>query len=123
MSLMPCPRTTPTHRPIPTVRTRHGILRSVPAPAPVAAPAPAPEPAVAGPDWAELLSRREQEVLRCVARGLSNAEIAAELFISLATVKSHVARLLAKLCARDRVQLVVMAFRSGFVDCPRHQGR
>ncbi|NYJ00086.1 DNA-binding NarL/FixJ family response regulator [Nocardioides thalensis] len=128
MSLMPCPRNPPTHRPIPTVRTRHGILRSVPAPGPMPAPAtpapttlPAPDPA--GPAWAELLSRREQEVLRCVARGLSNAEIAAELFISIATVKSHVARLLGKLCARDRVQLVVMAFRSGFVECPAHKRR
>lgn len=118
MSLMPCPRTTPAHRPITTVRPRHGILRSVPAPTAVPVAPPAPEPAPAGPAWVELLSRREQEVLRCVARGLSNAEIAAELFISLATVKSHVARLLAKLCARDRVQLVVMAFRTGFVECP-----
>lgn len=128
MSLMPCPRTPPSHRPNPTVRPRHGILRSVPTPAPTPAPSPAPMPApaapvsgAAGPAWAELLSRREREVLRCVARGLSNAEIAAELFISLATVKSHVARLLAKLCARDRVQLVVMAFQSGFVDCPAHR--
>jgi len=77
-------------------------------------PAPAPP---AGPVWVEELSRREREVLRCVARGLSNAEIAEELFISLATVKSHVARILAKTCARDRVQLVVLAFRSGFVEC------
>lgn len=113
MSVMPCPRTPATHRPIPTMRPRYGVLRSVPMPMPVPVAA---EPAA--PAWGEQLSRREQEVLRCVARGLSNAEIAAELFISLATVKSHVARLLAKLCARDRVQLVVMAFRSGFVECP-----
>ena len=67
------------------------------------------------PTWPARLSPRETEVLLCVARGMSNAEIAAELFISLATVKSHVARLLTKVRARDRVQLVVVAYRSGFV--------
>ena len=54
-------------------------------------------------------------MLRLVARGRSNAEIAGELFISLPTVKSHVASLLTKLGARDRVQLVVAAYESGFV--------
>ena len=70
---------------------------------------------VRDPSWMDLLSEREKEVLRCVARGQSNAEIAGELFISLATVKTHVARLLLKLGVRDRVQLVVAAYRSGFV--------
>ncbi|HWJ81454.1 MAG TPA: response regulator transcription factor [Nocardioides sp.] len=69
----------------------------------------------AWPAWAERLSRREVEVLHCVARGLSNAEIADELFVSLTTVKSHVARLLHKVGVRDRTQLVVAAYRSGFV--------
>lgn len=67
------------------------------------------------PPWLDLLSEREKQVLRCVARGQSNAEVAGELFISLATVKTHVARLLVKVGVRDRVQLVVVAYRSGFV--------
>ena len=63
----------------------------------------------------DLLTDRETEVLRAVARGRSNAEIAAELFISYATAKTHVSRLLTKLQVRDRAQLVMLAYENGIV--------
>ena len=62
---------------------------------------------------ADRLTEREHEVWTLVARGLSNAEIAAEMFVSVQTVKTHVARVLAKLGVRDRVQAIVVAYESG----------
>ena len=65
------------------------------------------------------LTDREAEVLAAVARGLSNAEIAEELFMSHATAKTHVSRLLTKLDVRDRAQLVVIAYEAGRGDAGR----
>ena len=72
-----------------------------------------PEAASVAPAALQSLTDREREVLREVARGLSNTEIAERLHMSGATAKTHVSRLLTKLAARDRAQLVVIAYESG----------
>jgi len=96
--------------------TRRLISEFSRSPAPATATAPAASPR--GTDVAGLLTERECEVLRLVATGMSNAEIAGKLCISPATAKTHVAHLLTKLDARDRVQLVIIAYQAGLATSP-----
>jgi len=72
-------------------------------------------PEAKAPDRLDRLTERETDVLRLIAQGLSNDEIARELIISPLTAKTHVRRMLAKLDARDRAQLVVIAYETGLV--------
>jgi len=88
-------------------RRRSGSVREV------LAHEPAPPRAL--PDELRRLTARELTVLRAMATGASNAEIARDLFLSVATVKTHVARVLAKLGLRDRTQAVVFAYESRLV--------
>ncbi len=78
-----------------------------------------PEVAPSVPPALSELTQREREVLILVARGFANTEIAAQLVVSVPTVKTHIGRLLAKLSARDRAQLVIAAYESGLVSPPR----
>jgi DNA-binding NarL/FixJ family response regulator len=91
----------------PSVTRRLLTEFATPRPAEPAPPAPVP--------GLDELTSRELEVFKLLARGLSNAEIAAELIVSETTVKTHVARILMKLGVRDRVQAVVLAYESGVV--------
>jgi DNA-binding NarL/FixJ family response regulator len=87
-----------------------------PDPAPCAMPSASAASSSCGPEVGQALAAltdREREVLELVARGMSNAEIADHLVISPATAKTHVAHLLTKLDARDRIQLVILAYQAG----------
>ncbi|MBR7830053.1 response regulator transcription factor [Actinospica sp. MGRD01-02] len=75
-----------------------------------------PEPATAPHQSLQGVTEREREVLVLIGRGMSNAEIAAHLHLAAATVKTHVSRLLMKLAARDRAQLVIAAYESGLLN-------
>ena len=79
---------------------------------------PAPSARLATPDRLGVLTAREREIMAMAAEGHSNDEIAEQLYVSPLTVRTHVHRAMTKLDARDRAQLVVMAYQSGLVQAP-----
>ncbi|MFC5666518.1 response regulator [Kitasatospora misakiensis] len=95
--------------------TRRLIAEFAARPLPAAPAAPAPP---ASADRLAAITDREREILTLVGRGLSNTEIATELVLSPATVKTYITRLLTKLPARDRVHLVILAYESGLAPAP-----
>ncbi|XUL93319.1 response regulator [Streptomyces galilaeus] len=86
----------------------------------LATPAPSARPAT--PDRLDVLTAREREIMAMAAEGHSNDEIAEKLYVSPLTVRTHVHRAMTKLDARDRAQLVVMAYQSGLVQAPPPSG-
>lgn len=76
---------------------------------------PGPQPGAPGPESLRLLTDREREVMTLVAAGRNNDEIAGDLYMSPLTAKTHVSRILTKLGARDRAQLVIIAYETGLV--------
>ncbi|MFE7564370.1 response regulator [Kitasatospora sp. NPDC057500] len=80
---------------------------------------PSPDHAPAAPERLAVLTAREREVMAMAATGLSNEEIAARMFVSPFTIRTHVHRAMAKLDARDRAQLVALAYQTGLVPAPR----
>jgi DNA-binding NarL/FixJ family response regulator len=80
----------------------------------------APEPSQPLSATLDGVTDREREVLTHIAHGLSNTEIAEHLYLSVATVKTHIGRLLSKLQARDRAQLVIIAYETGLVTAANH---
>jgi DNA-binding NarL/FixJ family response regulator len=98
-----------------TVAAGNGLLDPAVTLRVIAAGARSPTPDPAAAARLATLTERETEVLRLVAEGLTNAEIAARLYLGEATVKTYLSRMLTKLDLRDRVQAVAFAFRSGLV--------
>jgi DNA-binding NarL/FixJ family response regulator len=75
-----------------------------------------PQPRKNGPELRSVLSERELEIARCIARGRTNREIAAELFISLSTVKTHITRIQEKLVVRNRVEIAPWSWANRITD-------